>query len=340
MEDMEQIMRKNGYWKNKNVFVTGATGLLGSWLTKKLIEEGANVIILLRDWVPRSNLVLLDLMNKVNIVRGQLEDYVILERALNEYEIDTCFHVGAQTIVGTANRSPLSTFESNIKGTWNILEAARNSSLIKRIVVASSDKAYGDQKVLPYTEEMELRGLYPYDVSKACSDMITLSFFHTYQLPAAITRCGNFYGGGDLNFNRIVPGTIRSLLFNESPIIRSDGTYLRDYIYIEDAVDAYMTLAEALDREEIRGEAFNFGTEKPIRVVDLANKIIELSGKTQIKPTILGKGENEIIEQYLSSVKSKNMLGWESRYTLDESLKKTYQWYEKFFEPDPPSSIK
>jgi CDP-glucose 4,6-dehydratase len=324
-------MKNTTYWKNKSVFVTGATGLLGSWLVKRLVSEGAQVVILLRDWVPQSNLVLAELMNRVNVVHGKLEDFFLMDRTLNEYEVDTCFHLGAQTIVGTANRSPLSTFESNIKGTWNILEAARKSLLLKRIVVASSDKAYGSQKTLPYTEEMELRGLFPYDVSKVCSDMIALSYFHTFQLPVAITRCGNFYGGGDLNFNRIVPGTIRSLYNNESPIIRSDGTFLRDYIYIEDAVDAYLTLAEALDREEIRGEAFNFGTEKPARVIDIVEKIIALSGKTDIKPTILGQGGKEIKEQFLSSTKAKRLLAWESTYPLDKGLRKTLAWYENFF---------
>lgn len=324
-------MKTNGYWKNKNIFVTGASGLLGSWLTKKLVEEEANVVILLRDWVPRSNLILLDLINKVNVVRGELEDYFVLERALNEYETDTCFHLGAQTIVGTANRSPLSTFESNIKGTWNILEAARHSSLVKRIVVASSDKAYGEQKALPYSEDMELKGLHPYDVSKSCSDLIALSYYHTYRLPVAITRCGNFYGGGDLNFNRIVPGTIRSLLFNEAPIIRSDGTFMRDYIYIEDAVDAYITLARSLDREEVHGEAFNFGTENPVNVINLTQKIIAISGKEDIKPIILGKADNEIKDQYLSCVKAKNVLGWKSTYSLEVGLQKTFQWYKDFF---------
>jgi CDP-glucose 4,6-dehydratase len=325
-------MEAKDYWKNKNVFITGATGFLGSWTANRLVEEGASVVILIRDWVSQSNLVLSTMLDKVAAVHGELEDYFVLERAFNEYEIDTCLHLGAQTIVGTANRSPLSTFEANIKGTWNVLEAARTSKLLRRIVVASSDKAYGSQEVLPYTEEMELKAFYPYDVSKACSDLLAISYFHTYGLPVAITRCGNFYGGGDLNFNRIVPGTIRSLCFDESPVIRSDGTYVRDYIYIEDAVDAYLTLARMLDHEEVRGEAFNFGTEQPIRVSDLVNKIIKLSGKNHLKPTILGSGKNEIIEQYLSSAKAKRMLGWESRYPLEEGLQKTYHWYEKFFE--------
>ncbi len=322
-------MTDKRYWKDKNVFVTGATGLLGSWLVRRLVEEGANVIILLRDWVPQSNIVLMDLMNRIKIVHGQLEDYFVLARALNEYEIDTCFHVGAQTIVGTANRSPMSTFESNIKGTWNLLEAARNSSLVRRVVVASSDKAYGEQEKLPYSEDMELRARYPYDVSKACSDILALSYFHTYRLPVAITRCGNFYGGGDLNFNRIVPGTIRSLINDESPVIRSDGNFLRDYIYIEDAVDAYITLAEALDRSDVRGEAFNFGNEDPLRVIDIVNKIIEISGK-DIVPTIHNEAVNEIREQYLSVQKARDILGWKSKHSIEEGLRKTYLWYEHF----------
>ncbi len=325
-------MSENSYWNNKNVFITGATGLLGPWLTKSLVGMKANVTILLRDWVSKSNINLMNTLQEVNVVHGALEDYSTLERTLNEYEIDTIFHLGAQAIVGTANRSPLSTFEANIKGTWNILEAARHSSLIKRIVVASSDKAYGEQKTLPYAEEMELRGLHPYDVSKSCSDLIALSYFHTYRLPLAITRCGNFYGGGDLNFNRIVPGTIRSLLFNERPIIRSDGKFLRDYIYVEDAVDAYLTLATNLDRDEIRGEAFNFGTEKPESVLDIVYKIIEIFGEKHIKPVILGRAENEIREQYLSCSKAKKILGWESKYPLEGGLQKTYKWYEEFFE--------
>jgi CDP-glucose 4,6-dehydratase len=322
------------FWADKNVFVTGATGILGSWLTMKLIKAGANVVSLIRDWVPESNLILSGFINKINIVRGELEDYPLVLRSLNEYEIEVVFNLGAQPIVGTANRSPLSTFEANIKGTWNILEACRNVSTVKQIAVASSDKAYGEQKILPYSEESPLIGRHPYDVSKSCADLIAQAYYHTYKLPVGITRCGNFYGGGDLNWNRIIPGTIRSVINNEEPIIRSDGTPMRDYIYIEDVVEAYITVAENLVRDEIKGQAFNFGTNNPISVLDITNKILVISGAPRLKPKIMSKGKikGEIDKQYLSSEKAKTMLNWKPHFTLEKGLKKTLDWYKEYFE--------
>lgn len=261
------------YWKYKNVFVTGVTGFLGSWLVKYLVDAGANVTGLIRDIVPQSNLYRSGYVNKINIVRGELENYSILERILGEYEIDTVLHTGAQTIVEIANRNPLSTFESNIRGTWNLLEACRRSSpSVKRIVVASSDKAYGIHKNLPYSEEAPLQGRHPYDVSKSAVDLIAQSYFHSYGLPVAITRCGNFFGGGDLNFNRLIPGTIRSILCNEQPILRSDGSYIRDYFYIEDGALAYLTLAEKMSDPKIHGQAFNFSNENQITALQMVEK--------------------------------------------------------------------
>ena len=259
---------ENNFWKGKNVFITGCTGLLGSWLTKALVERGANVIGLIRDLVPKSNLNWSGFNKKITTIRGELEDYVLLERALNEYEIDSVYHLGAQTIVTIANRNPISTFETNIKGTWNLLEACRRSPKIERIIFASSDKAYGAQDKLPYNEETPLEGRHPYDVSKSCADLLCQSYHETYNLPVCITRCGNFYGGGDLNFNRIVPGTIRSVLNKEQPIIRSNGKMIRDYFYIEDGVEAYLTLAEKMDEDNIHGEAFNFSNEEPLTMED------------------------------------------------------------------------
>ena len=325
-------MEKNSnYWKYKNVFVTGATGILGSWLVKRLLKDKANIIILKRDHVPKSELELSGAIKKVNIVNGSLEDYWTVERALNEYEIDTCFHLAAQAIVQTANRSPLPTFEANIRGTWNLLEALQNNRLVKRIVAASSDKAYGDQKNLPYKENNSpLSGLHPYDVSKSCCDLIAQAYAHTYKMPIGIARCGNIYGGGDLNFSRIVPGTIKSILQNENPIIRSDGTYIRDYFYVEDTVDAFLTLAEALDRKEVQGHAFNFGPEKPMSVIDLVNKILEISG-SKLKPNILAEAKNEIKKQYLDCSKAHKMLGWKTNTHLGEGLKKTISWYKEYF---------
>ncbi len=317
------------YWKNRNVFVTGCTGLLGSWLTKALVEKGANVIGLIRDLVPKSNLNWSGFNDKINIIRGELEDYFLLERIINEYEVNTVFHLAAQTIVSIANRNPLSTFESNIKGTWNILEACRRSHTIKRIVVASSDKAYGNQEKLPYNENTPLEGRHPYDVSKSCADLLCRAYFETYKLAVCVTRCGNFYGGGDLNFNRIVPGTIRSILSNESPIIRSDGTLVRDYFYIEDAVEAYLLLAENMEKSNIQGEAFNFSNEIQVTVLELVNKVIKLM-ESDLRPKILNKAANEIKHQYLSAKKAREMLGWKPRYTLEEGLIKTIGWYRKF----------
>jgi len=322
------IMIKD-YWYNRNVFVTGATGFLGSWLTKSLVERGSNVTALIRDWVPKAKLVWDGYLDRINYARGDLEDYFLLERILNEYEIDTVFHLGAQTIVGIANNNPVSTFETNIRGTWNILEACRRNKKIKKILAASSDKAYGDQIKLPYHEGFPLLGRHPYDVSKSCADLLCRAYFETYGIPVCVTRCGNFFGGGDLNFNRIIPGTIRSLLNLKPPIIRSDGSFIRDYLYIEDAVGAYLLLAQKMDSLELQGEAFNFSNEIQITVLELVNKIIKLM-EADIKPNIMNEAANEIKHQYLSAKKARDVLGWKPQFTLEEGLSRTIDWYRKF----------
>ncbi len=319
------------FWKSRHVFVTGATGLLGSWLVEELLRQGADITCLIRDWVPQSKLIASDLNGRVNVVRGELEDYMVLLRALNEYEIDSVFHLGAQTIVGTASRSALSTFESNIKGTWNLLEACRSCPrLIERVVVASSDKAYGAHDRLPYTEDTPLQGRFPYDVSKSCSDLISLSYFHTYRVPVAVTRCGNLFGGGDLNFNRLIPGTIRSALNDEKPIIRSDGTFIRDYFYVRDAVDAYLQLAEQLPDETFLGQAFNFGTETPMSVLDLVHRILKLLDRTTLVPQVLNEASHEIPKQYLDCSKAKRMMQWQPKYSLEAGLVETIAWYREY----------
>jgi len=319
------------FWKKRNVLVTGATGLLGSWLIEELLKRGANVTCLLRDWVPGSKLVSSGLLVQTNIVHGELEDYTVVLRAMNEYEVDTVFHLGAQTIVGTASRSPLSTFEANIRGTWNLMEACRLcSKLIERVVVASSDKAYGGHDQLPYMEDTPLQGRFPYDVSKSCADLISFSYFHTYRTPIAVTRCGNLFGGGDLNFNRLIPGTIRSTLQDEAPIIRSDGKFIRDYFYVKDAVNAYLQLAESLPDERFVGQAFNFGNETPVSVLDLVGKILKLTGKTSLVPRVLNEATYEIREQYLDCSKAKRMLHWQSKYTMEEGLQETIVWYRNY----------
>lgn len=321
------------FWNNKNVFVTGGTGFLGNYLVKKLVNYGANVTILVRDYIPQSNIYIGEEYKKVNIVHGMLEDYLLIERALGEYEIDTVFHLAAQAIVGVANKNPLGTFKSNIEGTWNILEAARKSPLIKQVIVASSDKAYGDQEKLPYDENMPLQGKHPYDVSKSCTDLIAQTYYETYKLPVCITRCGNLYGGGDLNFNRIIPQSIKSILNKEAPVIRSDGSFIRDYFYIEDAVDAYINLAEKVVDLNLGGQAFNFSNEIQLTVLELVNKILKIMG-SDIKPIILNQGSNEIIHQYLSAKKARTVLGWSPNYTIDEGLSKTIEWYEDFLKKE------
>lgn len=297
---------------------------------KELIEQGANVTGLVRDHVPQSNLYQGEHVKKMNIVQGALEDLPVIERALGEYEIDTVFHLAAQAIVGVANRNPVSTFEANILGTWNVLEACRKHPLIKRVIVASSDKAYGDQEKLPYDEDMPLQGKHPYDVSKSCADLISHTYFHTYGLPVCITRCGNLYGGGDLNFNRIIPQTIQLVLNGEAPEIRSDGTFVRDYFYIEDAVQAYLLLAEKMEELNLAGEAFNFSNEIQLTVLELVETILKKMN-SNLKPKVLNQGSNEIKHQYLSAEKARKLLNWTPAYTIDEGLEKTIGWYTEFF---------
>jgi len=318
------------YWKNRNIFITGSTGFLGSWMVKYLSATNSNITCLIRDWVPKSELINNKFINRINIVRGNVEDYFLIERVLNEYEIDTVFHLAAQAIVCISNNNPISTFETNIKGTWNILEACRRNQKVKKLIVASSDKAYGDQKTLPYNESFPLEGRHPYDVSKSCADLLCRAYYETYKLPVCITRCGNFYGGGDFNFNRIIPGTIKAILINERPVIRSDGNFIRDYIYIEDAVLAYLLLAEKMDNENIHGQAFNFSNELQKTVKDIVNIIITLMN-SDLVPLILNEAENEIKHQYLSAKKAREILSWEPLFDLESGLKLTIDYYRHFF---------
>ena len=332
MESKQSPMEDLGlsFWHDRNVFVTGATGLLGSWLVEELLEREANVICLIRDQVPASRLIGEGLIDRVSIVRGDLVEYETLLRALNEYEVNTVFHLGAQTIVGTAARSALSTFESNVKGTWVLLEACRaNARLVERVIVASSDKAYGAHDVLPYTEETPLVGRYPYDVSKSCADLIALSYFHTYKVPVAVTRCGNLFGGGDMNWNRLIPGTIRSAIRDESPLIRSDGSFVRDYFYVRDAVEAYMSLAEQVPNEGVVGEAFNFGTETPLSVIEAANSVLASMGRSDLELTILNEASNEIPKQFLDCSKAHRVLNWQPGRAFEQGLADTVAWYRQ-----------
>ncbi len=322
-----------GFWKNRKVFVTGCTGLLGSHLSESLVVLGAEVTGLIRDQIPRNYLSMSNTIQRMNVVNGDVEDYDLIERILNEYEIQTIFHLAAQTIVGTANRNPLSTFSTNINGTWNILEAARRNTNITEILIASSDKAYGASVNLPYNEDTPLRGSHPYDVSKSCADLLAQSYFATYQLPVAITRCGNLFGGGDLNFNRLIPGTIRSIYNNISPEIRSDGKSTRDYIYVKDAVNAYTALAANLSTSDsIRGQAFNVSYESPMSAIDVVTTILTLTDQSNLNPKILDQAINEIPHQFPNSKKFRTILKWAPNYTFESGMRETLMWYKLFFE--------
>jgi CDP-glucose 4,6-dehydratase len=320
---LEGVVMDNSFWLDRPVFVTGGTGLVGSWLIKHLLERGADIVCLVRDWVPQSELVRDRQIEKVKVVRGDVRDQELLERVLGEFEIDTVIHLAAQTIVTIANRNPISTFETNIGGTWALLEACRRSPKVKQIIVASSDKAYGDQLILPYTEATALAGQHPYDVSKSCADLIAQTYAKTYDLPVAITRCGNW--------NRIVPGTIRSVLRGQNPVIRSDGKFIRDYFYVEDGAEAYIALAEALAAQpQLRGEAFNFSYENPQSVNDIVTKILSLMGAA-FAPEILNETNNEILAQSLDSHKARQVLNWSPEFGYEEGLQKTIAWYKEYF---------
>jgi len=321
----------NDFWQDRTTFVTGATGLVGGWLVRRLQEAGARTVCLVRDWVPESELIHSGLIEKVTIVRGDVCDQALLERTLGEFEIDTVLHLAAQTIVPIANRNPLSTFETNIAGTWSLLEACRRSPTVKQIVIASSDKAYGAQEKLPYDEEMPLQGRHPYDVSKSCADLIAQSYAVTYDLPVVVTRCGNFYGGGDLNWNRIVPGTLRSVLRGQRPVIRSDGQFVRDYFYVEDGAAAYMLLAEKMAANStLHGQAFNFSNDTPVTVLELVQDILRLLD-SDLQPDIRNEASHEIRRQHLSSAKARAVLGWQPLFTLPQGLQNTITWYRDFF---------
>jgi CDP-glucose 4,6-dehydratase len=325
----------NRFWQDRPTFVTGATGLVGGWLVRRLLGLGADVVCLVRDWVPQCELVRGGLIERVKVVRGDTCDQGLLERALGEFEVHTVIHLAAQTIVGIANRNPVSTFETNVRGTWALLEACRRSPAVKQVVLASSDKAYGEHPTLPYDEEAPLRGRHPYDVSKSCADLIAQAYAATYGLPVAITRCGNFYGGGDLNWNRIVPGTVRAVLRGQRPVIRSDGRYVRDYFYVEDGAAAYTLLAERLAAApDLAGEAFNFSNEIQVTVLDLVRRILALMG-SDLEPDVQNNASHEIRHQYLSAAKARRLLAWQPLFTLEEGLRRTIAWYRDFEEVNP-----
>lgn len=319
------------FWNDKSVLVTGATGLVGSWLVRELLENGARVTALVLDNEPSSELIRSGDYNLISIVNGDLRYYKDVSRAIFNNECTDIFHLGAQTIVGNALQDPISTFESNVQGTWNVLEAARQSNgAVKSVVVASSDKAYGSSEKLPYVENFPLHGDGPYDVSKSCTDLIAQSYGSTYGIPATIARCGNIYGGGDLNWSRIVPGTFRDLLNNKRPVLRSDGTFVRDYVHVDDVVSAYLKLAEISQSKSINGEAFNFSRDEPLSVLDLYREISMTAVGKYVEPEIKNTAISEIKDQHLNSAKAHSVLGWKSSVDLQSGLEKTLNWYKSY----------
>jgi CDP-glucose 4,6-dehydratase len=318
------------FWAGRRVLVTGATGLVGSWLVPALLERGADVIALVRDADPQSELLRSRTIERISVVNGAVEDLAVVQRALVHHRVDTVFHLAAQTQVRAAYRDPFETFESNVRGTYTLLEACRrHRDGVERVVVASSDKAYGEAAVLPYTEETALDAIFPYDTSKLCGDFIARSYFRTYGLPVTIARCGNIFGGGDLNWDRIVPGTIRSLLRGERPVIRSDGTLIRDYVYVREVVSAYLHLAEQAHRDEVKGQAFNFSAARPLSVLELVEALVAAVG-TRLEPVIQGAHVAEIQDQFLSSERAHRVLGWEARFPMERALAETVEWYRNF----------
>ena len=328
---MEGMGGMSEFWRGLRVFITGATGMIGSWLVKDLLAQGASVVALVQDSDPQSELFRSGDFRKISLINGTLEKFWEVERAINQYEVDTVFHLGAQALVGVAHRSPLPTFETNIRGTYNLLEACRiHRTFVKRVVIASSDKAYGEQPRLPYTEDLPLNGRHPYEVSKSCADLIAQTYHHTYDLNVAIARCGNVYGGGDLNWSRIVPGTIRSFCMGERPLIRSDGNYVRDYIYVKDVARAYMRIAECLQNDRVKGEAFNFSCEKPMTVLEMVEAIRKLMDCEHILPDIRNISEGEIGSQYLIAAKARTSLSWRPEFALEDGLHETIKWYRTY----------
>lgn len=319
------------FWRDRPVLVTGATGHIGGWVVKHLLSAGADVVCLVRDWVPQCELVYTRLIDQVKAVRGDLCDRATITRALGEYEIDTVLHFAAQSIVGTANRDPVTTFDANIRGTWTLLEACRQTATVRQIVLASTDKSYGEHDTLPYHEGMALQAKYPHDVSKACADLIGQCFAATYDLGVGITRLPNIYGGGDLNWNRIIPGTIRSVLRGEQPVIHSNGLFIRDYLYVEDAAQAHLLLAEKLsENPDLRGQVFNISDENHLTVLELVGMILTQL-ESPLQPLVQDQAKHEIKNQYLSAQKARQMLGWKPVLTMDEGLHRTIEWYRSFF---------
>lgn len=326
------VIPATDFWKGRLVLITGVTGFIGSSLAARLDERGARVVGFARyeGGGEESSLHRLGLKKRIKLIYGELENYSLIRKIVNQYDFGAVYHLAAQAIVGKANQDPLLTFKTNIEGTWNLLESCREKNSAQAVIVASTDKAYGTHSKLPYSEDYPLQPDYPYDVSKACADMIARSYYKTYGLPVVVTRFCNVYGPGDLNFSRIIPDAIRSILQGKRPVIRSDGTPERDYLYIDDATDLYLLLAQRA--QETKGNIFNAGHNKPVGVLSLVKTILRLARRTDLKPDIRGKGRlhGEIDRQWMDGGKAKRVLGWVPHVRLEEGLRRTVDWYREY----------
>jgi len=334
MKKLPKINSLNrSFWKNRPTLVTGGAGFIGSQLVKELVELGAKTIVLdLKSSSPILFPLIKRRSNNLKIIQGNVCNRVLVKEILQNYKIDNIFHLAAQAIVGVAIKNPRRTLKTNIEGTWNLLEVVRSFKNPPRVVIASSDKAYGSHERIPYTEEAALKGTAPYDVSKSCADLICQMYYKTYCLPVCVTRCGNVFGNGDLNFSRLIPDAIRSTFYNRMFVIRSDGSYCRDYIYIKDIVNAYLFLAQNMEKRDVWGQAFNFGNNRPRSVLEVVKIIFHLTGKKDLQLKVLGKAKDEIKNQSLSSIKARKILGWEPKYTFEKGLKETINWYKNYFQ--------
>ncbi len=319
------------FWNKRRVLITGFEGFLGSNLTRKLVGASASIMGLDIKTYRKATLLTASDYDKIKVIKGDVANYSLIRKIISTHKIEVVFHLAAEAIVGRSLENPLKTFATNVKGTWNILEASRISGHVKAVVIASSDKAYGSHENLPYTEQTPLIGRHPYDVSKSCADLIANAYFHTYDVPVCVTRCGNIFGPGDLNFSRIIPDTIRSIILNKTLVIRSDGEFTRDYVFVDDIVEGYILLAQELRKVKFAGEAFNFSNENPIQVKSLVEKIYEVADEDP-DYKILGQARYEIKHQYLLAEKARIMLGWRPQFNLDDALKVTINWYKNHFD--------
>jgi CDP-glucose 4,6-dehydratase len=324
------VQQEPRFWDGRSVFVTGCSGFLGGWLARALLDHGARVSGLVRGAAAARPLYADGLADRVSTVTGSIGDLTLLCDALAEHDVEVVFHLAAQAITSAARRDPIGTLDTNIRGTWNVLEASRRSGSVKAFVLASSVKVYGAQPSLPFSEDAPLNGCQPYDASKIGAELISSTYHRAYELPVVITRCGNLYGGGDLHWDRIVPGTIRAASEGRRPVVRGGGTPLRDYLYVEDAIDAFLRLAQVAREPAIAGQAFNIGTGASSSELEMTEQILRAMDREDLKPEVLPASPHAIIHQSLATDKLRAATGWTATRELEDGLARTVAWYRDY----------